>query len=58
MGHAENIPIINWRGGKKMKCKHCWRIFHDAEQIKSGNLTFYCQSCLALRKVKKIYEVE
>ena len=39
----------------KMKCKHYWRIYHDAEQIKTGNLTFYCQGCLALRKVKKVY---
>lgn len=39
----------------KVECQHVWKIFHDPELVRSGFLTFYCQNCLALRKVKKEY---
>ena len=37
------------------ECKHNWRLFNDPEQRNSGNLTFFCAYCLALKKVKKEY---
>ena len=41
-----------------MKCNHQYRIFHDPNLSKSGYLSFYCQNCLKLRKIKKEYEDE
>lgn len=41
-----------------MKCNHQYRIFKDPDLIKTGYLSFYCQYCLKLRKIKKIYEDE
>ena len=37
-------------------CEHNWKMFMDKELIKTGWLSFYCQKCLALKKIKKEYE--
>lgn len=34
---------------------HVWKIFKDPKLIGSGELSFFCQHCLALKKVKKTY---
>jgi hypothetical protein len=39
----------------KKKCSHVWKIFHDAEAVKTGYLTFFCQHCLMMVKKKKEY---
>lgn len=37
------------------KCEHIWRIFKDPKEVGKGTLTFYCQKCLELRKIKREY---
>jgi hypothetical protein len=39
-------------------CKHFYRIFLDRELERTGYLSFYCQYCLKLFKVKKAYVEE
>lgn len=42
---------------KPEKCMmHSFRIFNDVDMKGTGFLTFYCEHCLALVKIKKAYE--
>jgi len=38
------------------QCMHRWKIFKDMDLVKTGFLSFYCDKCLALRKIKKEYK--
>ena len=39
-----------------MICEHKWRIFKDSKLVGSNNLSFYCEKCLSLKKLKKEYK--
>jgi len=36
--------------------EHIWRIFNDPDLRNTGYLSFFCQGCLALAKIKKEYK--
>lgn len=42
--------------GENDKHYHNWRIFKDPELNNTGFLSFFCQGCLKLKKIRKIYE--
>jgi hypothetical protein len=35
---------------------HNWHIFRDSALNNSGYLTFFCNGCLKLKKIKKEYD--
>lgn len=41
---------------KENKCEHHFRIFNDPNLKNTGYLSFFCDKCLLIRKVKKDYE--